>query len=963
MTKKNYGILFIIISIFASYYAINPLDPKPILERSQFTLDAKGMSTHLRPPILKPLSKHSNLSQFFIHPSSTIQAKGTFTFHNDFLLQLTFFIGKGSPCGDIEFMLRKNGKEVKRFIVTTMMKKNIKLSVEKNDKIEIIADQHGNAAGDWGNFYIYSINELVHIENFLIPLLWSLLFVFLLARGHNYTTIITYIAFLSMLFAEKLNFGLMSFEIIGIYTLFYFSLTLSLTLIYQEFIFAKKLKFSTILSFFILLIVYAIPFFFIIHVFNAGEKITSDILFAIFQTNSDESLEYISDTVAMKYIVLLGIFTLSIAMLLYHQERKEIQKIKRLVLFPIIIMFLVLVSMSFSHLRLPEFIIEHYNEYKYEIQKFTNMQNRRKNGLIDFNATKEEENETYVVVIGESLNKHHMGLYGYQRNNTPLLTEQLKNDLLVFDNTYANYLSTMESLSFALTEANQYNNKKYFDSLSIINILNEAKFETFWITNQVFLGSHDNLVAVLGKDADHPIPLNHNHGGQAVRAFDGRSIDVLKNILKEKTSKNRVIFIHLMGSHVRYTLRYPHEKFSKYDTLNEIEYGKFCKNKLINVYDNGVYYNDYVVANLLNTLQKEKGVSGFLYFSDHGEEVLRHMKHNSSHPIPEMYQIPMISWLSEGYKNRYPKSYATLKSNQDTLFSNDLICTTLLGLMNVKTERYNSKYDLTSSNYQLKPSDALSMHGRVHYADNKNYIYWRNINSQYLSEINQTNRVVPDHINLIGKFNEIRRNNFKSFGIDVYIDDKNGSILHIGTQKKFIQATVKDYLEKLSFSSIDKIYINLSNIQKNNLDNVLIELEKLNIQYGLKKRVILIFDTPKIDISIAIKKGWKFSFKLNDEKVQNFINTKQKQELAVYMNEVGQWQQQNKIMSLTLSEKNYSLLKSYFDSSVYKNFTYNIITIPKLKNKKFINNFKSSSIYKDDRIKTIFVDYPSIYEI
>ena len=638
------------------------------------------MGTSSQPPYFMPSWKYDNLSKFFLHPSVALPVKGNFTFHNPFSLQVDFFIQKNSPSGDIKFIIKKNGKKFDSVIVTARNQGSINVSVDANDTLEIIADKHGDTAGDWGEFHIYEVNGYFYIEQLLTPGLWSLLFLFLLAKGHKYTTIITYVAFLSTLFAEKLNFGVMGFETIGTYALFYFAITLLLTLVYQVFGFLRKLNFSALLNFIFMVLVYAVPVFFLIHIFNDDHKVTSDVLFAIFQTNSDESLEYITDTIAVKYIIFLFVFALSISVLLYRQGKIEIQKIKILILLPVIVILCTLVAANSSHLRLPQFITEHHAEYKHEIQKFTNFQNKRKNGLIDFNATKEEKNETYVVVIGESLNKHHMGLYGYQRNNTPLLTEQIQNDLLVSNNTYANYLSTMESVTFALTEANQYNKKKYFNSLSVINVLNEAKFETFWVTNQVFLGGHDNAVAVLGRDAKHPIPLNHNHGGQAVRAFDGKAINVLENILKEKTSENRVIFIHLMGTHVRYTLRYPHDEFSKYDTLDEVSYGKYSKNKLINVYDNGVYYSDYVIENLLKTLQKKKGVSGFLYFSDHGEEVLRHMKHNSSSPIPEMYQIPMLSWLSGEYKKKYPSTYATLKSNKDALFSNDLIYTTLLGV-------------------------------------------------------------------------------------------------------------------------------------------------------------------------------------------------------------------------------------------------------------------------------------------
>ena len=967
MSIKKYILLFgIIVGIFASYTYLNPLAPRSLLKMNGYSLNVEGMNIKKHPPFFRPLSKYDDVSSFFIHPSGPVPAKGTFTFNKHFLLEFEFSIQEGSPYGDIEFIVKKNGKKIDRSTVTTKVQHHTKVLVDKNDKIEIIADMHGSTAGDWGNLQIYSINEQFDIEILLIPFLWSLLFIFLFGKGHIYSAINSYIVFLLIMFAEKLNFGLMSFETIMFYTLFSFALTFLFVLIYQELMFVKKFKIATIFSFITIFSIYIVPLFFIIYTLNFGHIVTSDVLFAVFQTNTNESLEYISVSVSIKYILLFVIFTLSIGVLLYRQEMKETNRIERSLLLFVIIVLLTILSIGYSHLRLPGFIMKNFATYNEELQKFTNLQKRRKTGQIDFNATKEERGETYVVVIGESLNKQHMGVYGYMRDTTPRLSKQYNDgSLLLFRNAYPNYLQTMQALSFALTEANQYHGKKYFDSLSVLNIFNRADFETYWITNQVFLGAWDNLVAILGHDAKHPIPLNYNHGAEAVTNFDGNAIDVLRAIIKEKTSKNRVIFIHLMGSHVKYEYRYPHDQFSKYNgDLSPLEYGKFFKNKMINDYDNSVYYNDYVVATLLQTLQNHKGVRGFIYFSDHGEEVLRNLKHNSIEPTPEMDQIPMIAWLSKEYKKSYPSSYEALKSHEDTLFSNGMIYDTLIGMTHVITDKYNSKYDLASNNYQLYPKDALSLHGRQHYLDDSNYIYWREINSKYLINTRQTNRIIPNSVNIIGKLYDMWNDGFRSFSLNVYVDDLNGSLLHIGTHKKFLQATLKDYLSSIPYAEAKKILIHLRNVNQGNYKEVLERLQYLDGKFHIKHKFVIVFDTQESFITNFSEKGWNTSFHLSTEKIAKLLQEQNRVEVKEYAQKLAMQSKEENIESFAFDDKTYVFVKQYLEPLLNKDITYIVnVSKPTLGNASFRSDLKESNIYHDHRVKMLLVEYPSLFEL
>lgn len=520
-----------------------------------------------------------------------------------------------------------------------------------------------------------------------------------------------------MFIAHRLNFSVPSLKAEFAYSSVAIFIAFTFILLYQVFG-GKRFKIATIFSFLVSISLYAIPLSYIIYYFSFNVKITKDVFFAISQTNFNESLEYISQFISPLWLLSILILNITLGYFLLKQEGKETFKIERSLLIFVILLSFQTIQVSKNDNKLLSYAKNAADDYIKEINRFKKEQEKIKTGNIQFKSKKVGVAETYIVVIGESLNKNHMGIYGYTRNTTPLLSKHTQeNNFLLFSNVYSNHTHTMHVLSLALTEANQYNEKNYYDSLSILDILKKADIETYWLTNQNLYGAWDNVVSLIAHTSDHLIGINHSIGtSTATQKYDGDLINEVKKILNKPTKNNRVIFVHLMGSHGKYDSRYP-EKFSIYnDTL---------KNKSINPYDNSVVYNDYVVNSILNEVQNIQGIRGFIYMSDHGEDVDNELGHARAKFTFDMTQIPLITWFSDEYINRYPSVFSTFKSHKKTLFSNDLFYDTLIGIFNVETDHYNEKYDLTNKNFLLNPDDALTLHGDINYTDQNNHFYWK----------------------------------------------------------------------------------------------------------------------------------------------------------------------------------------------------------------------------------------------
>lgn len=697
MNIKNFLYMVVgSITIFISYYYVQPFHNKiEPLQSNSYSLETKNI--HLANTGATFTEDGDGL--FSISPGMGKASEAIFTFTRDMRIEPTFYIKQGAKTGDIEFIIKKNDKEVENFIIAMQgeREKSFALSVKSGDKVSVIADQHGNIQYDWGAFSVLSSSDIYKTENIVIPILWILLFIFLFKNGFGSIALSTYTIFLLMIYAEKLNFGTMGIDSITTHMLLMLSIAFALVFLYQELGILKKYKPASFFSFFPLLPLYLFPLSIIIYNLSFGTAVNSEIMYAVYQTNGGEATEFLSDFIEFKYVFLILIFVIFFFLLLFKQNEGNNKIDKILLVFLFVTLFIAAINQK-SHFRTSELVVKSYVNYQNELTLFEKAQKERKTNDIQFKAKKEGQGETYVVMIGESLNKKHMGLYGYMRDTTPLLSEMAqKDDLIVFDNAYSNHTVTTHTLSFSLTEANQYNEKKYYNSLSIIEILKKADIESYWITGQRTHGAFQNLISVIAGDTDHFIPVDFT---DAAKGLDGSLIKKVKKVLEQKTDQNRVIFVHLLGSHYKYKERYPNETFSIFTkALLKSEFGhKAYKNTKINDYDNSVVYNDYVVSSIIKTLKNAKGVSGLLYMSDHGEDVIHDWGHNPTLFSFAMTQIPFIGWFSEDYKNQYPEKYNNLSNRTDSLFSNDMFYDTLIGALGIKTDKYNARYDLSSGN-------------------------------------------------------------------------------------------------------------------------------------------------------------------------------------------------------------------------------------------------------------------------
>jgi len=853
------------------------------------------------------------------------------TFKKNGSLLLDFSFTQKNIDSSISYTIIKNQQKIDKFSLSKLEKYQTSLNVITDDCVEIQVTIDGMNSY-WGAVEV-SINTFsFSFHDLLIILLWIVLFLFLYYRNYGYLAVLAYMIFYIMLFSENLNFKTVTFDLAFTYTFFLFSWTFIFLWIYQIFSKIKKYKISFILISLISTLLTFIPLLFILYALNFDHALSKEALYAVFQSNSNESLEYIEKFISIHYIFLFLSISLFMVLLIYKQEAKETLKIENSLLWFIIIIFALITSSEFSNFKLGHFVVKNFNKYTKELKLFKEVQEKRKTGEIKFTATKEAEGETHIVVIGESLNKNHMGIYGYMRNTTPYLSKlHQENELMVFNNSYSNHTHTVPVLSLSLTEANQYNNKNYYDSLSIIEVLNKANTETYWLTNQNIYGEWDNMISVLATTSKKLVALNHTIGcNVTTQQHDENIINPLKSILSKKTNKNKVIFIHLIGSHSVYASRYPKDKFSIYTKkLNERTFGKSALiNQEINYYDNSIVYNDYVVSSLLKLFKNSEGVKSFIYMSDHADDINKDLGHSKDVFTYEMTEIPLIAWFSSEYKKKYFQTYNTLLENKDKLFSNDMLYDTLIGILNIKTDKYNSTYDISSNSYTLNVKDALVLHGQRKYIEKENHRYWQKKNIDNLLTSNLISKVTPSNISTLGTAHELINSKFNSIALSLSIKD---------------YIYLEEYFELQNFNLVEKIFLRFNDLNKKNYRQILDKLNNLNKKYQLKNKLVIELSLDSEEFNEFTRSSWICSYIINNTSTSTILE-------QIKLN-------QTKYISFHINS--YPYIKKHLESKISKNIFYNIQSTLSLSDIQFIKKLPQNLLDKDKKIKKLFISYES----
>jgi heptose-I-phosphate ethanolaminephosphotransferase len=302
---------------------------------------------------------------------------------------------------------------------------------------------------------------------------------------------------------------------------------------------------------------------------------------------------------------------------------------------------------------------------------------------------------TIVLVLGESLSRHHMSLYGYGRETNPLLAS-VQSELVVFDDVIAPAQTTIMSLQKMLSFATIKHPDLLYTQPTMLDVFNRAGYKTYWISNQQVSGIHDTWSKVYAQKASTPIFVN-NTNSWLHYSFDEQLLPHFAAALKD-TSKFKLIVLHLLGNHMRYDKRYT-ATFDRFSSAQA--FPLICKDageqeeQMINTYDNAVLYNDYILYQCIQLLRKSTQQTHLVYVSDHGEAVCEESEycgHDGAAMSRYMREVPFLYW-----SNRSMHTKEAMMTWTHRPFQTDQLMNAMLDLGQLRTPMFDSTKSIFSA--------------------------------------------------------------------------------------------------------------------------------------------------------------------------------------------------------------------------------------------------------------------------
>lgn len=425
------------------------------------------------------------------------------------------------------------------------------------------------------------------------------------------------------------------------------------------------------------------------------------------ETHYNEIIEFIkSMPLVLNIVTFLGSICVTAAALFVNYQEMIIQKNTPIVNLAIIAAIAIFLSTYLWKKRHGVFIRTAIVEFYLDVKEYlaTNLQysqnmQERISKLQVTPLNKDDKPHTILLVIGESESRDYMKAFNkeYKYNTTPWLDKMVQSkNFILFPNAFSIYANTVIAVSNALTEINQYNDKKFYESCSVVDIAHAAGYKVHWYSNQGHLGCADTPVTLIANTAD-VAKWTKQELNQV--QYDESLLPYLDELDPEK---NNFLIVHLKGNHFNFLNRFP-ESFTKFGTPGKYD--------LEVNYADSIAYTDYILEQIFNHAKNKLNLQAMVYFSDHA--TVPDKRRSPNFEGLASVRIPFFTYFADEYIAQHKEVYDTLKMHENFYWTNDLAYELLCSILDVKSNRFDEANSLASEKFKYKREDLRTNCGQT----------------------------------------------------------------------------------------------------------------------------------------------------------------------------------------------------------------------------------------------------------
>lgn len=458
-----------------------------------------------------------------------------------------------------------------------------------------------------------------------------------------------------------------------------------------------------------------------------GTLCSASVLQVLWETNAQESAEFLRTFCASTSFILLTIFfaLLIAGFLLLRRHAPHFQFRNRALRSTLVLLLLIGLGISVSRIQIfcklllaehdapaitaPSTPISTFERIHTALAA-NNFSPERAERLLKVLDSAHVEDCSFrspciVLIIGESYNKHHSSLYGYPKETNPRLKKRLeRGELFCFSDVVSPANLTTSVLNQIFSPASLDAQERWDEEPLFPVLFRKAGYATYHLDNQAagtVTNFHDlglkNLFNTRSNSRLFTAVNTQRHFS------DLALLDDYDRIVPQTDSAELTIF-HLMGQHVRYENRFPVEETvftpADYDRpdLNDRQ------KQILADYDNATRHNDRVVDTILERFADRETIA--IYVPDHGEEMFdyRVLFGRTYTPLTAgicryQFEIPFLIWMSDSYRDRHPEVVEQVIRALDRRFSSDDLPHLLLDLAGIRCPWYDPTRSLINDRF------------------------------------------------------------------------------------------------------------------------------------------------------------------------------------------------------------------------------------------------------------------------
>lgn len=338
-----------------------------------------------------------------------------------------------------------------------------------------------------------------------------------------------------------------------------------------------------------------------------------------------------------------------------------------------------------------------------------------------------------VLIIGESYNRRHSQLYGYDKETTPRQSKRAEmRQLTLFTDAVAPWNLTSFVFKFMFSLYAVGDEGEWCDRPLFPQLFRKAGYRVTFLTNQFLPKAREAVYDFSGGFFLNNQEMSHSMfdvRNEALHPLDNGLLADYDKMLKDnrfafkrtgsdgkKADEHNLFIFHLMGQHVNYRTRYSKDRRRfKPEDYERPDLNKKQLN-ILSHYDNATLYNDSIVDQILCRFENENAI--VIYLSDHGEECFDgvantfsrlHSAEIDARLAREEFAVPMWIWCSHSYAVTHPDICQRIVDARNRPFMSDALPHLLLYLAGIHTKDYREQLNLLSPEYDETRPRVLKM--------------------------------------------------------------------------------------------------------------------------------------------------------------------------------------------------------------------------------------------------------------